>query len=119
MGQHRRGRTESRFQAMKRSRKALTEAFSNGEIYIAGQTPYGSMFMRDVCALKKDFPLIAWRAWVDTKARYKRSILGPYWLSLSTLTFVVGYSILAGGYCSNAHFRISLAISLLGSLRGS
>ena len=54
------------------------------------------MFWIGVAILYRDFPLLLWRAWVDTKARYRRSVLGPYWLTIGTLTFVAGYSILAG-----------------------
>ena len=73
-------------------RKAIAE----GDLYSAGNNSYCAMFVNDCIQLTYDFPRILWRAWMDTKARYKRSILGPYWLSIGTLTFITGYSILAG-----------------------
>lgn len=77
-------------------RKARIKAIAKGDIFIAGEQKRSIMFLNDWYGLIYAFPLILWRAWVDTKARYKRSILGPYWLSIGTFTFVVGYSILAG-----------------------
>jgi len=77
-------------------RKARIKEIAEGYIYIAGGTSRFQMFCNDAIGLWYDLPLILWRAWMDTKARYKRSILGPYWLSIGTFTFVVGYSILAG-----------------------
>jgi len=71
-------------------------AIGEGEIYVVDTKRKKRMLYNDFLGLQKDVPLILWRAWSDTKARYKRSILGPYWLSIGTLTFVVGYSILAG-----------------------
>jgi len=35
-------------------------------------------------------------AWADTKARYKRSVLGPFWLTLGNLIGVVGLSLVWG-----------------------
>lgn len=75
---------------------ARRHAIAVGEIYRAGQISRTRMFAYEWLGLLNDMPRILWRAWMDTKARYKRSILGPYWLSIGTLTFVVGYSILAG-----------------------
>lgn len=34
--------------------------------------------------------LIFYMAWSDTRARYKRSVLGPFWITLSTAIGVVG-----------------------------
>ena len=72
------------------------DAIGEGELYFVDSSRKGRMLFNDLRGLKKDMRLILWRAWVDTKARYKRSVLGPYWLSIGTLTFVVGYSVLAG-----------------------
>lgn len=72
------------------------DAIGEGELYIVDANRKSLMLLNDLRGMKKDLYLILWRAWVDTKARYKRSILGPYWLSIGTLTFVIGYSILAG-----------------------
>lgn len=35
-------------------------------------------------------------AWADTKARYKKSVLGPFWLTLTNLLGVVGLSLVWG-----------------------
>jgi len=72
------------------------DAIGLGNLYVADSSSRKTLFYHDFLVLKKEVPLIIWRAWMDTKARYKRSILGPYWLSIGTLTFVIGYSILAG-----------------------
>jgi hypothetical protein len=50
--------------------KARARAISNGEIYTAGRNSRRSMFLNDWNSLGHDLPLIFWRAWVDTKARY-------------------------------------------------
>jgi len=71
-------------------------AIGDGRIYQAGNVSNWRMFVNGLYVLRVDFPLLLWRAWMDTKARYKRSVLGPYWLTIGTLTFVAGYSILAG-----------------------
>lgn len=84
---------QSRGQLSARERQA---AVGTGLIYIAGGLSRWQMFLNELSVLRVDFPLLLWRAWVDTKARYKRSLLGPYWLTIGTLTFVAGYSILAG-----------------------
>lgn len=76
-----------------RDRKA---AIGDGRVYVAGNQSRWRMFLDGLTILRVDLPLLLWRAWMDTKARYKRSVLGPYWLTIGTLTFVAGYSILAG-----------------------
>jgi len=77
-------------------RASLNQAIAEGEYYQAGNISRTRMFIYEWLGLMNDMPRILWRAWMDTKARYKRSILGPYWLSIGTFTFVIGYSILAG-----------------------
>ncbi len=71
-------------------------AIGEGIIYQVGESSKWRMFINELATLRNDLPLLLWRAWLDIKARYKRSILGPYWLTIGTLTFVAGYSILAG-----------------------
>lgn len=71
-------------------------AIGEGEIYQAGNVSKWNMFVAGIYTLWVDLPLLLWRSWMDTKARYKRSVLGPYWLTIGTLTFVAGYSVLAG-----------------------
>lgn len=71
-------------------------AIGDGRVYVAGNTSKWEMFLNGLYVLRVDFSLLVWRSWMDTKARYKRSVLGPYWLTIGTLTFVSGYSVLAG-----------------------
>ena len=74
----------------------MAQALADGRYYRAGTVGRGRMFRDDLSGLRQAVPLLLWRAWRDVKARYRRSVLGPYWLSIGTLTFVAGYSILAG-----------------------
>jgi ABC-type polysaccharide/polyol phosphate export permease len=46
--------------------------------------------LRDLREALARFPLALYFAWSDTKARYKRSVLGPFWLVLNTAIGVVG-----------------------------
>ena len=46
--------------------------------------------LRDLREAFARFPLALYFAWSDTKARYKRSVLGPFWLVLNTAIGVVG-----------------------------
>jgi ABC-type polysaccharide/polyol phosphate export permease len=48
----------------------------------------------EVKACFKSFPIAAHFAWGDTKARYRRSLLGPFWIVLSTAIGVAGLGIL-------------------------
>ncbi|BBO19556.1 ABC transporter permease [Candidatus Desulfobacillus denitrificans] len=48
-------------------------------------------------ALYRSMPLMLYFAWGDTKARYRRSVLGPFWLVIGTAVGVVGLSFLWGG----------------------
>ena len=59
---------------------------------------------------------IAWYiAWSDTRARYKRSVIGPFWLVLSTLIGVGGLAVVWGALMNAdmAVFVPSLAIGLV------
>jgi ABC-type polysaccharide/polyol phosphate export permease len=60
-------------------------------------------------------PVVVYFAWSDTKARYKRSVLGPFWLVLTTIVGVVGlgfiWSILLK--VDRAEFIPSLTIGLI------
>jgi ABC-type polysaccharide/polyol phosphate export permease len=46
--------------------------------------------LRDLREALARFPLALYFAWSDTRARYKRSVLGPFWLVLNTAIGVVG-----------------------------
>jgi ABC-type polysaccharide/polyol phosphate export permease len=76
--------------------KLRREAVADGRLLITAKNRQVASVCHDIIVLKHDFTLVLWRAWQDLKARYRRSILGPYWLSIGTFTFVLGYSFLAG-----------------------
>lgn len=78
-----------------KERKRLA-AIGSSDIYIAGPNMRRTVFVHELLVLKNDIPVIIWRAWSDVKARYRRSLLGPYWLSIGTFAFIIGYSVLAG-----------------------
>jgi ABC-type polysaccharide/polyol phosphate export permease len=54
-------------------------------------------------------------AWMDTKARYKKSILGPFWLTLSNLIGVLGLSVVWGNLLKEdmTTFVPSLSLGLI------
>ncbi len=80
----------------KRKNRKRIEAIASGRVYISDASLPRRSFLRDIVQIQRDIPTILWRAWSDTKAKYRRSMIGPLWLTMSTLTFVFGYSILAG-----------------------
>lgn len=52
------------------------------------------LIVRDINQTLKLFPAIWFLAWSDTKARYRRSVLGPLWLVLGTAIGVAGLGFL-------------------------
>lgn len=44
----------------------------------------------DILRTVKSLELVLYLAWSDVRARYKRSVLGPFWITLSTAIGVVG-----------------------------
>jgi ABC-type polysaccharide/polyol phosphate export permease len=48
----------------------------------------------DLTEALKRLSVALYFAWSDTKARYKRSVLGPFWLVLSTMVGVVGLGVI-------------------------
>jgi ABC-type polysaccharide/polyol phosphate export permease len=50
--------------------------------------------LSDLAGAVKRLPVALYFAWSDTKARYKRSVLGPFWLVLTTMVGVVGLGII-------------------------
>jgi ABC-type polysaccharide/polyol phosphate export permease len=48
----------------------------------------------DLAEAMRRLPLALYFAWSDTRARYKRSVLGPFWLVITTLIGVVGLGII-------------------------
>lgn len=50
--------------------------------------------VRDMLDTFKRVSMIAYFAWSDTKARYKRSLLGPFWIVLGTAIGVAGLGFL-------------------------
>ena len=69
---------------------------AEGLIYESGNRSRWRAFVDDLLLLRAGLGLLLWRSWLETKARYRRSVLGPLWLTFGTLTFIVGYSVLAG-----------------------
>lgn len=65
--------------------------------------------------LRKSVAIAWYFAWSDTRARYKRSVLGPFWLVLSTLIGVVGLGFVWSTllHTDKAAFIPSLAIGLV------
>jgi ABC-type polysaccharide/polyol phosphate export permease len=60
-------------------------------------------------------PVALYFAWSDTKARYKRSVLGPFWLVLTTMVGVVGLGLIWSVLLKveRAEFIPSLTIGLI------
>jgi len=50
--------------------------------------------LHDFYQTLRAFPTALYFAWGDTKARYRRSILGPFWIVLGTAIGVVGLGVL-------------------------
>jgi ABC-type polysaccharide/polyol phosphate export permease/GT2 family glycosyltransferase len=63
----------------------------------------------------KATPLALYFSWSDTKARYRRSVLGPYWLVIGTAIGVAGLGLLWGALLKvdRAIFVPSLATGLV------
>ncbi|MDE1900058.1 MAG: ABC transporter permease [Alphaproteobacteria bacterium] len=57
--------------------------------------------LADLCRTARMPGLIFYMAWSDIRARYKRSVLGPLWITLSTAIGVVGM-----GFIWSALFKI-------------
>ena len=71
--------------------------------------------LRDLREALARFPLALYFAWSDTKARYKRSVLGPFWLVLNTTIGVVGLGFVWSTLlkANKAEFIPSLTIGLV------
>ena len=50
-----------------------------------------------LAALYRALPLVLYFAWGDTRARYRRSVLGPFWIVIGTAVGVVGLSFIWSG----------------------
>ncbi|WP_187774654.1 ABC transporter permease [Billgrantia pellis] len=50
--------------------------------------------LHDLTRTLQRLPVILYFSWTDTKARYIRSVLGPFWLVLGTLIGVIGLGVL-------------------------
>lgn len=59
---------------------------------IAGFDP-SHVARQDLAGAMRSLPLALYLAWSDTRARYKRSVLGPFWLVITTLIGVVGLGV--------------------------
>jgi ABC-type polysaccharide/polyol phosphate export permease len=58
----------------------------------------------DLCQSARLWRLVAFMAWSDVRARYRRSVLGPLWITLGTAIGVVGL-----GYIWSALFKVDRA----------
>nr|WP_294914596.1 ABC transporter permease [uncultured Neokomagataea sp.] len=72
----------------------------------------------DVCEGVKLFPLALTLGWMDIKLRYRGSVLGPFWLTLSTIVMIIAMGLLYG-YLLTASLReylpfLSLSLVLWG-----
>lgn len=74
-----------------------------------------SVFLAEVAASLNRLPMVFYFAWGDTKARYRRSILGPFWIVLSTAIGVVGLGFLWSAllHIDKATFIPSLTVGLV------
>lgn len=52
---------------------------------------------RDLMAAKGRWPLIVYLAWQDIRARYRRSVLGPSWLTISVGVQIAALGLVYGG----------------------
>lgn len=70
---------------------------------------------RDLVEAIERLRLAVYFAWSDTKARYRRSFLGPFWLVLSTMVGVVGLGLVWSVLLrvDRAEFIPSLTIGLI------
>jgi ABC-type polysaccharide/polyol phosphate export permease len=66
-------------------------------------------------ALYRSLPLVLYFAWGDTKGRYRRSVLGPFWLVIGTAVGVFGLSFIWGGLLKvdRATFVPTLAVGIV------
>ncbi len=66
-------------------------------------------------ALYRALPMILYFAWGDTRARYRRSVLGPFWLVIGTAIGVAGLSFLWTGLLKmdRASFVPTMAIGIV------
>lgn len=75
----------------------ISPNISSSTIYIAGvQESVWKVAFRDVESGIRKYQLWTFLAWQDIRQRYRRSVLGPFWLTLSTGVMVFMMSILYG-----------------------
>ena len=78
-------------------------------------TPNRHPALTDIGQTLSQLPAIAYISWSDTKARYKRSVLGPFWLTIGTGIGVGGLGYVWGTllHKSLAEFIPTLSIGLI------
>jgi len=66
-------------------------------------------------ALYRSLPMVLYFAWGDTRARYRRSVLGPFWLVIGTAVGVAGLSLLWSGLLKvdRANFVPTMTIGIV------
>ena len=65
-------------------------------ISLGGQQSTASVAFTDLAAGWKARSTWRYLAWNDVKARYRRTVLGPFWSSMQLLAFVIGIGFLYG-----------------------
>jgi lipopolysaccharide transport system permease protein len=77
-----------------------TEAVSGGPaaqiVFDTGASGQTVLAARDICGGISNFRLWSMIAWRDIKQRYRRSTLGPFWLTLSMAFMVTGLGLVYG-----------------------
>ena len=71
--------------------------------------------LADIVAALKSYRLVALLSWQDMRQRYRRSILGPFWLTVSTAVMIGSIALVFGQIFSSgmAEFLPSLTIGLI------
>jgi homopolymeric O-antigen transport system permease protein len=67
-----------------------------GESLFVAPLPGWQQFLIDFARLITDFTLIVRRVRFDVQARYRRTMLGPLWMTIAVVVYATGYSFLVG-----------------------
>lgn len=68
--------------------------FGDRNLYIARRSGKFSNVMTDLAIAKRDFRKSIQLAYLDIVNKYKRSVLGPLWITASTIAFIGGFALL-------------------------
>lgn len=67
----------------------------DGRLLVA-PTSGATQFLIDLAAVVIRFPAIVRRVLFDTRSRYRRTLLGPFWMTIAVVVYATGYSFLVG-----------------------